>query len=331
MRAGSRQAPRRRSGGGLLLMTAGVVAGLLIFAFALTGGLNILTGGTAASEEKYYFSGAAGASGAVSPAADLFFRREAARADWTEIPVVAHALGTVEGRKETNSREAFLESYAAGQRVFEVDLQLTSDGKLIARHDWDQMSYYNLEQVYVGVMDWETFMATPICFCYTPLDIDGLLRLMRIFPDCYIVTDSKDTDEATVRAQTQALVQAVDRTGDPSLWDRVIIQIYHEEMYDWVKEEAPVTNWIFTLYQLANPDYEEIGAFCQERNIAVVTMNASRISSENSSVLRQYGRKIYLHTVNRLLEMKAIGSQADGYYSDYVTPRQLKDVLAQNP
>jgi len=312
-------------------MTAGVVAGLLIFAFALTGGLNILTSGTAASEEKYYFSGAAGASGAVSPAADLFFRREAARADWTEIPVVAHALGTVEGRKETNSREAFLESYAAGQRVFEVDLQLTSDGKLIARHDWDQMSYYNLEQVYVGVMDWETFMATPICFCYTPLDIDGLLRLMRIFPDCYIVTDSKDTDEATVRAQTQALVQAVDRTGDPSLWDRVIIQIYHEEMYDWVKEEAPVTNWIFTLYQLANPDYEEIGAFCQERNIAVVTMNASRISSENSSVLRQYGRKIYLHTVNRLLEMKAIGSQADGYYSDYVTPRQLKDVLAQNP
>lgn len=303
-------------------------AGALIFSVVLIGCLNAFIGGSAANGEWHCFSGAEGASGAISSAAISLSHRKPTTTDWTEIPIVAHALGTVEGRRETNSREAFLESYAAGQRIFEVDLQLTSDGKLIARHDWDQMSYYNLEQAYVGVMDWETFINTPICFCYTPLDIDRILSLMRVFPDCYIVTDSKDTDEPSVRAQMRTLVQAVNQTGDPSLWDRIIIQIYHEEMYDWVKAEAPVTNWIFTLYQLANPDYEKIGAFCQERNIAAVTMNVSRISGENSAILHQYGRKIYLHTVNRLLDMKTIGTKADGYYSDYVTPRQLIGVLS---
>ena len=88
---------------------------------------------------------------------------------WTELPIVAHALGTVEGRVETNSKDAFLESYEKGHRLFECDFQLTSDGKLVLRHDWEQISYYNLEQSFAGVMDWETFMQTPIAYYYTPL------------------------------------------------------------------------------------------------------------------------------------------------------------------
>ncbi len=268
------------------------------------------------------------AAGAVASAMTALAPRTDSHKHWTEIPIVAHALGTVDGRRETNSLEAFLQSYLEGQRVFEVDLQLTSDGKLVARHDWDQISYYNLEQKYVGVMDWDTFVNTPICFHYTPLDIQRLLTLMRVYPDCYLVTDSKDTGEADVRAQMQVLAQAVEETGDPSLWDRIIIQIYHQEMYGWVKEEVPAVNWIFTLYQIANPDYHEIGSFCQERDIPVVTMDFSRISQENSEILRQYGCKIYLHTVNRLLDMISTSWGADGYYSDYVTPEQWSAVLS---
>lgn len=268
------------------------------------------------------------AAGTLPPVVSALTVNRTPKLDWTEIPIVAHALGTVDSRRETNSLEAFLQSYRDGQRIFEVDLQLTSDGKLVARHDWDQISYYNLEQAYAGVMDWETFVNTPICFRYTPLDIQRLLTLMRAYPDCYLVTDSKDTGEEDVRAQMRVLVQAVEQTGDTALWDRIIIQIYHQEMYDWVMEEAPAVNWIFTLYQIANPDYEEIGAFCKERGIPVVTMDFSRISQKNSEILHRYGCKIYLHTVNRLLDMKATSWGADGYYSDYVTPEQFGAVVS---
>ena len=244
--------------------------------------------------------------------------------DWKTIPIIAHAMGTVDCRRETNSADAFLSSYEAGQRVFEVDLQLTSDGVLVARHDWDQVSYYNLEQTYAGIMDHETFMNTPICYFYSPVDIDGLLALLISHPDAYLVTDSKDTDESTVRAQLKAVTQAVERTGDSSLWDRIIVQIYHEEMLDWVREETSATNFIFTLYHIAKPDYAAIGAFCQSNGIRVVTMDYTRLNGENNKILHSYGCLIYLHTVNRLQEMIVADWGADGFYSDYITPGQLQ-------
>ena len=248
--------------------------------------------------------------------------------DWKSMRVVAHAMGAADGRFETNSLDAFLQSYAAGQRVFEVDLQFTSDGHLVARHDWDQISYYNLEQTYAEVMDWETFKATPIAFFYTPLDADDLVALMRMYPDVYLVTDSKDTGEEAVRAQIRTLDAAVRAGGDPEVWDRIVVQIYHEEMYDWVSQEAPVINWIFTLYQIADPDYEEIGRFCRSRHIPVVTMSSDRADRENCAALHDSGCLVYLHTVNRLRTMLEMAWLADGFYSDCVTQEQYKAALS---
>lgn len=286
---------------------------------ALSLALSTIGGHTASA-----FPGGSGC-GSIGTAA-LFGTQSAPLQDWKTVPIIAHAMGSVGGRRETNSMDAFLASYAAGQRIFEVDLQLTSDGVLVARHDWDQISYYNLEQTFADVMDHETFMNTPICYFYTPVDIDGLLELLIAYPDAYLVTDSKNTDETTVRSQLKAIAQAVERTGSSSLWDRIIVQIYHEEMLDWVREETPVTNFIFTLYQIANPDYAAIGAFCQNNGIRVVTMEYSRLSGENSRILHSYGCLIYLHTVNRLLDMVSASWGADGFYSDYVTPGQFQAV-----
>lgn len=288
---------------------------ILYFLLCLSGG-----GQTepAVLPETIADSGSAGAVEAVA----------APDEDWWTIPVIAHAMGTVDGRRETNSLDAFLESYEAGQRVFEVDLQLTSDGHLVARHDWEQESYYNLEQDGMGVMDYETFRSTPICFFYTPLDIEGLVSLLRTYPDMYLVTDSKETDEETVRVQMEEMVRAVRETGDETLWERIIVQIYHEEMYDWVSREAPVTNWIYTLYQLENPDYEEIGAFCREKEIPVVTVSTDRVNKENVSTLHSYGCRVYVHTVNRLRNMLELSWCIDGFYSDYMTPAEVRAVLS---
>ena len=241
--------------------------------------------------------------------------------------VIAHAMGCVQGRIATNSKDAFLASYSAGQRIFEVDLQLTSDGALVARHDWEQISYYNLEQDGAGPMDLETFLATPICFYYTPLDINGLIALMQEYPDIYFVTDSKETSEAQVRSQTQKIAQAITNAGDSSLWDRIIIQIYSEAMYNWVREEAPVTNWIFTLYQIPDPDYAAIGSFCQTHGIPVITMDVSRLNKTTADIVHSYGCQLYVHTVNRLFAMREMAWAADGFYSDYVTSEQWKQVL----
>ncbi len=239
-----------------------------------------------------------------------------------EYAIVAHALGTVDGRVETNCREAFIESYGKGQRVFECDFTLTSDGHLVCRHDFLDMSYYNLEQEPGDeyVMDHERYRNSVIKFLYTPLDIEGLIELMETYPDTYLITDSKDTDRETITKEFTCLRDAISETGDEGLYDRIIVQIYNDEMYDTVEEVHHFGNYIYTLYQTPQPDYPAIGSFCAEHGIAVVTMSYERMSAQTCDTLHSYGLKVYLHTVNRIAQMKywnLLG--ADGFYCDYVT------------
>ena len=54
---------------------------------------------------------------------------------------VAHALGSIDGQIYTNSKEAFERNYAAGFRLFEVDLVQLKDGTVLAAHDRFEKRY----------------------------------------------------------------------------------------------------------------------------------------------------------------------------------------------
>ena len=241
--------------------------------------------------------------------------------------VVAHALGSVDGRKETNSKEAFLESYDKGIRVMEVDFELTSDGTLVARHDFDQDSYYTLEQKVLNgstQMDITRYLKEKICFKYTPLTAEDILLLMKEYEDVFIITDSKRTDEQNIRLQFQNLVDSAQKLNCTDVLDRFIIQIYNDEMYDTIKSIYEFENWIYTLYQVKNPDFNKIGQFCQSNNIEVVTINESILTSEISQILKSYGLRIYTHTINRLLDAQKLRSLgAYGIYSDILSPDDM--------
>ena len=60
--------------------------------------------------------------------------------DWTKYKYIAHALGGVGGKTYTNSIQAFEHNYNKGFKVFEVDLDFTSDDELIAWHSFDKTS-----------------------------------------------------------------------------------------------------------------------------------------------------------------------------------------------
>lgn len=237
--------------------------------------------------------------------------------------IVAHALGEIGGKTGSNSLEAFLSTYEKGVRVFEVDLQLTSDGHLVCRHDFDQNSYYVLIQWVLNgdtSMDLERFVNEKIMREYSSLTAEGLLNLLLTYEDAYIVTDTKDTDMEIVAEQFRQLGSLIEKTGDETLYDRVIVQVYNTEMYDFLSELYPFSHWIFTLYQLYQPDLEEIGAFCQENGIAVVTMPYESASLEKSEILHSYGLKVYTHTINVGKELiDGLEKGIDGFYSDFFT------------
>ncbi len=250
-------------------------------------------------------------------------------AGWQEEnPLVAHALGESNGKIETNAKEAFLESWGSGFRALEIDFTYTSDGVLVARHDFEaDGSYYRLEQDANTplVMDGNTYQSSKIIYEQTPLTAVDVLNLMVEYPDVYLITDTKDTDKATVQKQFADLKKIAEAIEQPQVLDRIIPQIYNEEMYDWVKEIYSFPEWIYTLYLNYYPNYPEIADFCVEKGIGTVTIEYNRATKEVLDTLHGKGIKVYAHTINRYKQFEdllALG--VDGIYTDRIKPYELK-------
>ena len=211
-------------------------------------------------------------------------------ADWQSgNKLIAHALGEVDNKIETNSKEAFINAWNNGFRVVEADFTYTSDGVLVVRHDFEKDGSYTRLEIPTGtdkVMDSKTFMETPAIFTQTPMRAVDLLSLMVEYPDMYVVTDTKDTDKKTVQKQFGDLVKIAKNMGNPEVLDRIIPQLYNKGMIDWIREIHKFENWIFTLYLYNNPDYDDIANFCKTKGIQTVTLHVDRATKENVSKLK---------------------------------------------
>jgi len=257
-------------------------------------------------------------------------------ADWQSgNRLVAHALGEVDNKIETNSKEAFINAWENGFRVVEADFTYTSDGVLVVRHDFEKDGSYTRLEIPTAadkVMDSKTYKETPAIFTLTPMTAEDLLSLLAEYPDMYVVTDTKETDKKTVQKQFKDLVSIARKLDHPEVLDRIIPQLYNKSMIDWIREIYKFENWIFTLYLYNNPDYDDIANFCKTKGIQTVTLHVDRATKENVSKLKAKGLKVYAHTTNRYLTVKnllAVG--VDGIYTDRIKPYELPWIGQENP
>lgn len=233
--------------------------------------------------------------------------------DWTQYPYVAHALGGIEGNAYTNSLEAFTENYRAGQRVFEADLRLTKDEKLVVVHDLPENE--NGEP-----MDEEEFRGYKIQEKYTSLTFTDLAELMKEYPDMYLVTDTKETDKNQVIKQFTYIAETGNQT-DPEILKRIIPQIYNMEMLDTVMSIYNWNSMIYTLHELQDFSESEVVDFAYQRGIGVIT--AASDKAQNLFFHELYDRdiKVYMHTYNTPEEEAEIRQKGVwGVYTDFLTP-----------
>ena len=243
---------------------------------------------------------------------------------WWDYRIVAHALGSIEGYRATNSLEAMAINYTEyNTKLFEVDLILTSDDRLVARHDWLAYLYDLLGQTSNKgkssvPLSYEEFMNLYSFGKYEPLDIETLILILQSHKDIYLITDTKYKESENITKQFRILVDTVKKI-DSSILDRLVVQIYNRQMYDLVTEIYPFKNIIYAVY--ANSDSQkEIINFCNEKEIYFVAIPTEKFNSEFIQKLNQNGIKAYIHTVNTEEEketLKNIGVW--GIYSDYLT------------
>lgn len=244
---------------------------------------------------------------------------------WYEkYPVICHALGrTQEGESLTNSREAFLYNYWRGQRVFEADFQISSDGVMVLRHDWDsdlgQADVFGWTEEKQWAVTAKDFLETPIYGKYTPLILEDWFAIMKKYPDIYLVTDTKYS--ADVEGQFKLFTDTAIENGYEDVLSRVIVQIYYKEMYDEVRAVYPFKNWIWTLYYIGYPDKQDILDFMMQKEIPVLVMPFTWWDSQKEEELEDSGIKVYVHTVNDEEEARlGMSRGVSGIYSDDILP-----------
>jgi len=242
---------------------------------------------------------------------------------WTENKYIAHAFGGIEEYTYTNSLEAFQENYDKGHRVFEVDFNFTGDGKLVAVHDWNRV-YKMIGKAQENndkQLTSKEFLSAKFYGKYTPLSFEDVLLLMKKYPDIYIVTDTKYTKEPYITQQFEYMVDAAQKI-DSKLLERVIPQIYNEEMLDSIMKIYEWKSMIYTLYTLnSNFSREDVAEFCASEGIRVITTNTNKASEDFFERLLLQGNIIYMHTFNELEEVEKWEKQGvRGFYTDFLIP-----------
>jgi len=263
------------------------------------------------------------------------YRRSQAIPWHEKYSVICHALGrTQEGDPLSNSYEAFLYNYNQGQRVFEADVQITSDGVMVLRHDWTsdlgQWEAFGWSDEERWAVTAEEFLSTPLYGKYTPLSLEDWFEIMKRYPNIYMVTDTKYSPD--VEGQFQLFVNTAIENGYEDVLSRVIVQIYYREMYDEVAAVYPFENWIWTLYYIGYPGSQEVLDFMAEKEIPVLTMVSDWWDAGKQADLAGSGIKVYVHTVDDEEEARQRAAQGvSGIYTDDILPAafgQWKEELA---
>ncbi|WP_341348638.1 phosphatidylinositol-specific phospholipase C/glycerophosphodiester phosphodiesterase family protein [Paenibacillus sp. FSL H3-0469] len=245
--------------------------------------------------------------------------------------VIAHAMGGINDKAYTNTKDAFIANYEQGTRIFEADLLLTSDEQLVARHEWTTGMSKKLGQQEVlppdkqgEVLTHDEVMNSPVLELYSPLDIEKIVNLMEIYPDTYIVTDTKELEPQQVTKQFQLIVEAA-RKKDPALLERIVPQIYSREMLEVVKQVYAFPEIIYTLYQTEDSD-EVVIEFVKQTGVDI-TMPTTRATKSFVRNLKKAGARVYVHTVNdeqEIVELSRLG--VNGFYTDFVPENDLNRI-----
>ena len=124
----------------------------------------------------------------ISKDEEIYFPRITYEFEPNNNRYIAHAGGEIDGVKSTNSKNSLDENYKKGFRLFELDIIETSDGKLVAAHDWAMWARFT---DYSGTLppSHSEFMKHRIYGSYTTLDLKGINAWFKAHPDATLITD----------------------------------------------------------------------------------------------------------------------------------------------
>ncbi len=240
--------------------------------------------------------------------------------------VIAHAMGGYEGNTYLNCLEGFLEAYKRGCRAFEADFSITRDGYIVLRHDWSLPLQEGIDLFHVPTR--EQFLSVPILGKYTPLSFRDLLALMAEYEDICVITDTKYAQPELAVMMFQSMLEDAKAMNLSAVFERVIVQVYSEDMLFALKAGFGFSNYIYTLYQQefdeTDSSFREIASLCYENGVRFITMHVDRWRESFSVIAKENDLFCLVHPVTDVsLAKSLISSGVDAVYSFSLSPDEI--------
>lgn len=224
---------------------------------------------------------------------------------------VIHAAGTYKDGDAvytySNSKEALDNCYNSGNRIAELDFVWTSDGKLVCGHDEDDGWCYGIDSR--SALSEEEFMKSKLFGALTTMSTDDLAEFLQEHENLLIVTDIKDENILGCRYIAD---------NYPDLKDRFIVQIYHMDEYDAIKDIG-FKYMIYTLYR-TEPDErkpDKLVSDIKSHDLVGITFWYDWIETKDIySYIKDMGVPIFVHTVNNQAEIEDCISKDLLIYTD---------------
>ncbi len=231
--------------------------------------------------------------------------------------VVAHGGGAYKGYETTNSVEALNHAIASGYKIIELDMELSSDNKIIMLHDWDRTAMHYYGTSFPKKLSQSSFMKLSVYGELEVLTFDKLAAVLAKNPDIRIITDTKGDNLELL---------SVIREKYPDMTDRLIPQIYDYDQWQKVKELG-YSDIIFTLYAMAEVDTDKLASFVREHGIYAVTMPDYIAERGICRQLSDAGVVVYVHPVSSFEDAQRFMKQgAFGVYSGTLLPEEFAGI-----
>ncbi|HVI40427.1 MAG TPA: glycerophosphodiester phosphodiesterase family protein, partial [Anaerovoracaceae bacterium] len=231
--------------------------------------------------------------------------------------IIAHGGGIYKGYETTNSVEAVNQAIANGYKIIELDMELSSDNRIVMLHDWDRTAMHYYGTSFPKKLSQNQFMKLSVYGELEVLTFDKLVKILEKNQDIRIVTDTKG-DNLELLAEI--------KNKYPNLVDQIIPQIYDYDQWSQVKELG-YTDIIFTLYAMADLDAVKLASFVREHEIYAVAMPDYVAERGFCKQLSDRGIIVYVHPVsNYEAALQFMRQGAYGVYSGSLFPEEFTGI-----
>ena len=195
---------------------------------------------------------------------------------------IAHAGGSIDKLKYTNSLEALHLNYEKGFRLFELDISETKDGHFVATHDW---KHWATQTNYKGTLPVSRaeFLTHKIYDKYTPMDMDSINNWFATHPDAILVTDK-------INEPLKFSEQFVDKT-------RLLMELFTLEAVEEAVKAKIGT--LISALPLSKIKGDKL-AYLKKHNVQGVAVPRANIPAQKElyTVLGENDIKVYVYQVN---------------------------------